>query len=238
MSSCGGKVRYLFLLSHCLALSSIYIPVCYLIHKDLGCDFVLQSCDNPITYPYHCNHINVTHQCTFDGISKVDYYPSIFIYWYTLVTFPLFSTWTKNREHASSLLLWMDATLCSLIPMEHVLIWTMQYHVSVHFCRTNGNSFIRVLYIPLYSNYYVPLLLFYVFIAVAKHNITEAYGAQARCYEHSDECNSTVSFSCLATQLVQHNASGLLAYYINTDGKYMCYSCQYLILAVVKYIFK
>ena len=78
----------------------------------------------------------------------------------------------------------------------------------------------------MYSYYYVPLLLFYVFIAVVKHNITEAYGAQARCYEHSDECNSTVSFSCLATQLVQHSASGQLAYYINTDGKHMCYYCQ------------
>ena len=104
----------------------------------------------------------------------------------------------------------MDATLCSLIPMEHVLMWTMQYHVSVYFSSVHPSVLIL--------NHF-PLLLFYVFIAITNHNITDAYGAQARCYEHSDECNTTVSFSCLATQLVQHNASGLLAYYINTDGK-------------------
>ena len=84
---------------------------------------------------------------------------------------------------------------------------------------TYESSFIRVLYIPA-NSYCVILLSFYVFIADAESNITEIYGDQSRCYEHSDECNSTVSFSCLATQVVRHKASGLLAYYVRIDGRY------------------
>ena len=37
---------------------------------DLGCEFVLESCNNPNTYPYLCD-AEVLHQCTFDHISKV-----------------------------------------------------------------------------------------------------------------------------------------------------------------------
>jgi len=37
--------------------------------RGLGCDFVLESCNNPSTYPYLCNTA-VLHQCTFDHISK------------------------------------------------------------------------------------------------------------------------------------------------------------------------
>ena len=36
----------------------------------LGCEFVLESCNNPNTYPYLCDTA-VLHQCTFDHISKV-----------------------------------------------------------------------------------------------------------------------------------------------------------------------
>ena len=94
----------------------------------------------------------------------------------------------------------------------------MQYHVSVRLLV----FFVKVLYIPMYSTV---SFSYYVSTANTRSDITEVYGAQARCYEHSDECNSTVSFSCLATQVVQHEASQLLAYYININGKY--YHCYY-----------
>jgi len=35
-----------------------------------GCDFVLEPCDNPNTYPYLCDTA-VLHQCTFDRVSRV-----------------------------------------------------------------------------------------------------------------------------------------------------------------------
>ena len=43
---------------------------CYFTCSGLGCEFVLESCDNPNTYPYLCD-IAVLHQCTFDHIAKV-----------------------------------------------------------------------------------------------------------------------------------------------------------------------
>ena len=36
----------------------------------LGCEFVLESCNNPKTYPYLCDE-DILHQCTFDRMSKV-----------------------------------------------------------------------------------------------------------------------------------------------------------------------
>ena len=43
-------------------------------HLGLGCDFVLESCSNPDTYPYLCD-TTLPRQCTFDHISKVHTHP-------------------------------------------------------------------------------------------------------------------------------------------------------------------
>ena len=38
----------------------------------LGCEFVLESCNNTNTYPYLCD-TDILHQCTFDHIAKVEF---------------------------------------------------------------------------------------------------------------------------------------------------------------------
>ena len=53
-----------------IACLSLEMSPIHVLSSGLGCDFVLESCNNPDTYPYLCN-TTVLQQCTFDLVSKV-----------------------------------------------------------------------------------------------------------------------------------------------------------------------
>ena len=59
----------------------------------------------------------------------------------------------------------------------------------------------------------------FIHTASTEQNITEVFGDQSRCFEHTDMCGEETTLGCLATHVVQHNATGLLAYYISAAGE-------------------
>ena len=83
----------------------------------LGCEFVMESCDNPETYPYLCDEA-VIHQCTFDRISRVSV---PVMYKHNIMTYALPSHYHSCRVAAKALTHFLMVVQLFWLMLKHLV---------------------------------------------------------------------------------------------------------------------